>query len=132
MSQVYATPSDLAAYGLPKAALSGVPESTILAELQSASDLATEALRSRYTMPLVSWPSSLTSAVCKIAAYGLMGVRGYNPGAGADVNIRMRHDDAMAWLKGVCRQEIHPEVVDSVAPATKQYRPKVVGRERRT
>ena len=128
----YATPADLYIYGIPAAALQSLPPAMILEQLEGASRLADEYLKSRYTMPLVSWSSSLTAAVCKIAAYGLIGVRGFNPGAGADVNLRMRHDDAMSWLKAVSRQEVHPEVVDSVAPATKQYQPKVLSKERRT
>lgn len=129
---VYATPADLAAYGLPAAATASLPPATVAAALDDVSRLADGYLKSRYTMPLVSWGSELTSAVCKIAAYNLFCVRGFNPGSGADVNLRMRHDDAMTWLKAVSRQEVHPEVVDSVAPATKQYQPKVLSKERRT
>lgn len=54
----------------------------------------------------------LRRAVCCIAAYDLLSVRGYNP-EGADENLRLRYEDAIRWLKGVASGFIDPGLIDS-------------------
>ena len=111
MSQ-YAQVQDLTTYGLPATALQSpnLPVQVQNAALSDASDIADSYLRGRYSLPLIAWGSELTQAVCRIAAYNLLSVRGYNPGASADVNIRDRYVDAIDWLNKVQRQAVHPNV----------------------
>lgn len=105
-----ATVSDLPLYGANANALAPVPVLTQEAELLAATFEVFGYLASRYDNldTLVGWSTDLTSAVCKVAVYNLFCIRGFNPGSGSDVNLRMRYDDAIAWARGVSRHEIHP------------------------
>lgn len=117
MSTPYATTTQLAQYGAASTALSSVPSGTQTAAIAAASELADSYLRTRYSLPLLSWGSDLTRAVCQIAAYDVFVSRGYNPAAAADVNYRMRYEDAVAWLKSVARQEAQADVTPSANQA---------------
>lgn len=97
----YATMTDLARLGLPSAALSGVATETQEDALDAASSLADGYLTSRYALPLSAWGADLTACVAKLAAYDLMTTRGYAPEAGRDDQLRLRHEDAMRWLRDV-------------------------------
>jgi phage gp36-like protein len=111
----YATIEELYTYGAPAVAFGSLPSDVLTNALTAASSLADGFLRSRYAMPLTAWGSDLKQAVCKIATYEVLSVRGYNPAAGADVNLLNRHLEAMAWLKGVSRGEIHLDVTPALA-----------------
>jgi phage gp36-like protein len=103
----YATLADLYAIGIPENALSGV--------LDAACELA-DGYLSRYPRPFTTEDMGLRRAVCCIAAYDLLTARGYNPGSGADVNMRLRAEDAMRWLEKVAAGAINITTVTS-APA---------------
>ena len=113
MTAVYAVRADLPLYGANANALASVPTATQEAALAAASELADSYLRTRYVLPLLAWGNDLRRAVCQIATYDLFVTRGYNPAAAADVNYRMRYEDAIAWLKSVARQEAQADVVTS-------------------
>lgn len=107
----YATIAELYALGsAPEIAYGDLDDPTKLAALQAASEIVDDHIRARYSLPLIAWGFSITEATCKIAAYNLLSDRGYNPGAGADVNIRDRYVDAMAFLERVQKQQAHPNV----------------------
>lgn len=106
----YATITDLQRYGLPPEAIQGIADPTLQAELDAASTLADSYLRGRYALPLISYDVELTMQVCYIAAYNIMAARGYNPEQGADTIYENRWKLAVAWLRSVQRQEIHPNV----------------------
>jgi phage gp36-like protein len=109
----YATLTDLTTLGVPSAALSGVSTVEQQRALDAASTLADGYLRAKFTLP-ISIPSiDLVEAVCKVAAYSLLSVRGYNPETGSDPNVRDRYKDAIAWLKGVAEGSITPALTDS-------------------
>lgn len=97
----YATTTDLARFGLPAAALSGV-SATVQSEcLEAASDVADSYLRSRYSTPLQSYGSDLTQCVCALAAELILTTRGLDPSrANGDVVI-VRADRMRAWLRDV-------------------------------
>ena len=118
----YAQISDLTTYGLPPTALQSpnLPVQVVQGALNDASDIADSYLRGRYALPLLAWGTELTQAVCRIAAYNLLSVRGYNPAAAADVNIRDRYTDALDWLNKVQRQAVHPNVTPQPSQ-TPQY-----------
>ena len=109
----YADITDLPLYGVPQTALQSIPDALLTAQLQSASDYADSFFRARWgtaSVPLVAWDTAVREAVAKIAAYRLIRVRGFRPGSGSDSEIRKGHDDAVAWLDRVQRQQAHPLV----------------------
>lgn len=83
--------------------------------LSAASDIADSYFRAQYTLPLLSWGQDVIDAVCNIAAYRLMTLRGYGPEAGADSGFRKRYEDAIDWLKMVAKNETVPNLVDSAS-----------------
>lgn len=109
----YATTDDLAAMGLPEAALEGVALVDQQAALDSASAAIDSYLRARYSLPLVGWGDDLKKACCQLAAYALMVRRGYNPEAGRNDVLRRGHEDAEAWLLLVAKRVLHPDISDS-------------------
>lgn len=114
----YATTTDLTNAGLPAQSIQPLTAAQISAALQGASDFADTFLRARYTLPLLSWDSSLTEAVAKIAALRLLRIRGYSPTSTADQRFQQGHDEAVAWLNMVQRQQAHPLVVQSASTTT--------------
>jgi phage gp36-like protein len=109
----YAVPTDLQALSLTAAALTGISADEQQAALDSASGVADGYLASRYTLPITAYGQDLTRAVCNIAAYDLMSVRGYSPD-GSNSTIRDRYDDAIRWLERVAAGTVSPVgVVDS-------------------
>lgn len=126
----YATRAQLASIGVKGAAIATIPTADQDAALDAASALADGYLRSRYDVPRTTVGMDLTSAVCKIAAYDLLVVRGFNPQAGADVNIRMRYDDAIKWLEAVAKGLVH--LVDAAPLESSDFdQPRVVTSTRR-
>lgn len=107
----YATVADLYVYGAPEKAFGQLSTLAKDAALDSASNDVDSYIRGRYSMPLIEWDTSITEATCRIAAYNLLNVRGYNPAAGADINIKDRYDQSIAWLRLVQKQQAHPNVV---------------------
>lgn len=99
MASRYATTADMSTYGIPAAAISSVSAQTQPA-LDAASAKADSYLTNRYKLPLISWGTDLTSAVCAIAVFDLMALRGFAP-EGADDMIRGRAKDALSWLAQV-------------------------------
>ena len=130
----YATRAQLAQFGISAGALSSILPADQDAELQAASDRADDDLRRRYTMPVVApFPPSLIEAVCKIAVYNLLSVRGYAPDEGSNSNIRTRFEDAIAWLNEVGNGDKSPAIIDSssAVTSTTQVSPEVVTNARR-
>lgn len=110
----YATTTDLVRLGLPAAALTNVPSATQEAALDAASALMDGYLGSRKKLPLSAWGDDLRRAVCGVAGYDLMVTRGYNPEAGRDDQLRLRHEDAMRWARDFADGRIDsPAMVDA-------------------
>lgn len=108
MSQ-YAELADLASYGAKAAAFTGISDADKTKELVGASAIADGYLRSRYPLPIDTWSEDLRMRVVHLATYQLLCVRGFNPTAGADVNHRLRHEDAIKWLEKVSSGAVHIE-----------------------
>lgn len=122
----YASLNDLTTYGLPATALGALSSTVQQNALDEASSMIDSYLRGRYVLPLVAWGTEITQAACRIGAYNLLSVRGYNPAAGADVNIRDRYMDTVTWLGQVQRQAAHPNVTPSADPSNSMQQPQVV------
>lgn len=118
MSQ-YASPTEFRAFGLAAAAIASYNDSQLASFLTIASDWADGYLRSRYTLPLVSWSQDLKIAVCQYAKYLILDHRGYDPAdpTGASVITALRQ--AEQFWKDVDAGTRSLEVVEtSGAPRT--------------
>ena len=80
----YATPGDLATYGVSATALAPIDTPVQEAACEAASDVVDGYLRARYKLPLGDWGTDLIRVTAQIAVYDLLVVRGYNPAAGAE------------------------------------------------
>lgn len=97
-----------------------------LAALDSASVYVLGKIGNRYKRPLVDWEDDLRQAVAKIAAYELLCIRGFNPAAGADVNILQRRNQADEWATSVARQEISPNITGAANQSPSFNNPRIV------
>lgn len=113
----YATTADLVTYGMPTTALGQLTTVQQNAALAAASKIVDTYLRGRYALPLVAWGTEITDATCRIAAFNLLSVRGYNSASGADVGLRERYQDALEWLSAVQRRAAHPDVTETAVNA---------------
>lgn len=110
----YATTVQFFQFGLPQTALGAATIADVQAALDSASSLMDDYFNGRYNLPFVAVSLSVAEKCCHIAAFlFLSGVRGYNPDADADKNVKGRYDEALAWCDRVQRRAIHPIVTDS-------------------
>lgn len=127
----YCTSSDLPNLGISAVALAPIDSAVQDAACEAASAIADSFLRSRYKLPLTAWGVDLTQKTAILAVYDLLVVRGYNPSAGADVNIRLRYDDAMLWFLHISRQEVHPDVTPTQDQAAGYDDPRVMTNDQR-
>jgi phage gp36-like protein len=111
----YASLADLTLYGCPATSLGALSTDQQNAALSSASEVVDSYLRGRFSLPLTAWGVDITEATCRIAAYNLMNIRGYNPASAADVNLLDRYTAAISWLRDVQRQAAHPNVTPQQA-----------------
>lgn len=84
-------------------------------QLLRASEFVDGFLRQQFVLPLSRWGSDLVQAVCDVAAYRLVCLRGFNPEA--DGQYQDNFDRAERWLKDVAKGLISPDVVDSSSDA---------------
>jgi phage gp36-like protein len=106
-------------------AIQTLDDATVDAALTSASLTADGYMRGRFSLPLTAWDMGIREKVAYIAGYNLMSQRGMNPGAGADVNFRMRYEDAIRWFEGVQRQAVHPLVTETLVPVPRYEFPQI-------
>jgi phage gp36-like protein len=106
----YATITDLYTYGAPQKAFGQLTNTVLQAALDSASNYADGYLRNRWSLPLISWDTSITEIVCRIATYNLLSTRGFNPASGGDSNVEDRWKRAIRDLELIEKQQITPLV----------------------
>jgi phage gp36-like protein len=116
----YCTDGELTTYGAPATAFGTISLAIRDGAREAASRIVDSFLRGRYALPLIAWGTEITETTARIAAYNLLNVRGYNPAAGADTNIRDRYIGAILWLKDVQRRAAHPDVTPATADAQHQ------------
>lgn len=110
---VYANLDDLDAHGMSGGALAKIPPSQRCAALAATTIDMNGKLGLRYDLPIIEWDVDIVRACCKITAYELLSVKGFNPD-GDDSNVRTRYDDAWDWLNDVATSEATPVgIVDS-------------------
>lgn len=122
----YATVAQLYIYGAPEKSFGQLSTEQKEGAITAASDVVDTYFRGRYQLPLVTWDISVTENTCRIAAYNLLSIRGYNPASGADVNILSRYEQAIEWLNKVQRQQAHPNVTPSFADSPTYHQPMVI------
>jgi len=106
----YCDVSDLSTYGVSAVALDPIDPTIQQGACDAASAIVDSYLRDRFKLPLSRWGVDLRQKTAVLAVYDLLVVRGYNPSAGADVNLRLRYQDTLEWLLRVARQEVQPDV----------------------
>lgn len=104
---LYAVLDDVGRHALPLHTLTGVSAEDKAAALLGATDEADSYLAKAIDLPLTSWSEALTMHVARIAAYGIMLRRGFQP-EGVDALIVKMRDDAIAWLKMVAAGTVEP------------------------
>lgn len=102
---------------LPAVATSPTPAQRQQAALDAASTYADAYLDDKFTLPILTPSPDLVVAVCAIAGWNLLRVRGFNPEDGANVAIRYGYEDAVKWLRDVAAGRITPQLVDSSGAA---------------
>lgn len=110
----YATTAQLAQYSLGSLALGGsISTADQQAELDAASLEMDGYLAAQYSLPLTSWGTTLAVHVCNVAAYRLLGRRGYRAG-GVDQGFRERYEDAIKWATKIAQGTLSPpDIVDA-------------------
>lgn len=110
----YASLAQFFQYGLPETVLGARPMADVQSALDAASAKMDSYFNGRYNMPLLTVSLDVAIVCCHLAAFLFMsGDRGYNPDAGADVNIKARYVEAIEWCDRVQRRALHPIITDS-------------------
>jgi hypothetical protein len=128
----YATLTDL--YNtIPASQLGALTTTQQQAALDARSAYADAKMRARYALPLGQpYDPALVRAVCDLAAWDLIQLRGYNPRSGSDVNYQIRaigvdgKGGAQRLLDDVERQCAHFAVVEAISPSPAIPSPLVV------
>lgn len=104
---LYAVLDDVGRHALPLAAIASVSNEDKAAALLGATDEADSYLSKAPSidLPLTDWSEALTMHVARIAAYGIMLRRGFQP-EGVDALIVQMRADAIAWLKMVAEGKV--------------------------
>lgn len=124
----YATAADFDKYGLPVAALDGFT-GDIDDLLIQATGTVNSYLRGRYKVPFVTPPDEIIRAVCIVAAYDLLNVRGFDASAAADNAVVERYKDltgrpfAPGWLDRISQGRISLDVASDLTPSTGEGAP---------
>jgi phage gp36-like protein len=126
---VYSTEADFLVLGLPAVALDGVTDTS---DWRSAAAGQIDSyLRGRYRLPLVApYPAEIVEVECKLAAYGFISNRGFDPEAGANQNIVLRYKDARDWLKALSEGKVNLDVAADQTSARAEGGPIVASRSR--
>lgn len=111
----YCDVPDLGRFGVNAEALERMSdEETKIPAIQGASAMIDDYLRDQFTLPLITWGTSIRRAAAIIAVYDIFTVRGGKPGDNPEDSIlQIRYDDVIKWLKLVATGTVAPDVVDS-------------------
>jgi phage gp36-like protein len=123
MSQ-YCTLAQFQTLGITPAARVRFSDDSCTAQLIAASGIADSYLASQFTLPIVTYDTSLTLAVANIAAYNLYCQYGFNPAnSPADQLIQIKYENAIKWLSQIRDEELFPQWTDSssTVPAAGPY-----------
>jgi len=116
MATRYATLEQFYKFGAPRPAVEGIPTEDIGDQLDVASSVADSKIGLVVDLPITEWSLALTIAVCRIAAYQVMFVRGFNP-EGPDSLFKDNLKYAMEWLDCAKRSDVLPPTSPEDPPA---------------
>jgi phage gp36-like protein len=132
----YATALQFSALGLPAVALNGFT-GDVNDHLLNASGVVDTYLRGRYLLPLVSpYPQEIINAVCLIAAWTVLNIRGFDPSSGTDVNVRTRYEDMTGrpgqkgWLQQLSSGLVNLDLAADASSGVNDGGPIVASRSR--
>ncbi len=135
MATRYAEIADARRLGLGARAFSDEDLTALNSNLDASSAEADSYLGNQYKLPLTAWGEDLKAAVCKIAVYEFLSVRGLSPEPGSpDGNILKRAEQARVWLRDVGAGKATPtEIADSTpnVPGTPGFEPEVISSSQR-
>lgn len=120
----YADESDLCVHGAPASAFGTLDSATKLKALEGASADLDAVISSQGAVPLTVWGEDVRKKIVHLATYDLLCRVGFNPNAGADVNYRLRSDDARAWLRDIGKGIVRP-IVTFATPRADGAQPSV-------
>lgn len=127
----YATRADLPRFGLRSPALSGIATADQDRALLVASRFFDTLIGPRHAPPLTTWGDDVTRAVCIIAAWDLIGEKGFSPDSPGGGNWLVRYEQIVSWAKDVgAGRAVLVGVVDS-SPDTEGGSPEVYSVEPR-
>lgn len=113
----YPTLADLAACGLPPTALATISNADKTQALEDNSALADTYIGDKYQLPLSApYDRALIRMICYLAAWDLLGLRGYNPSDPTDQVVQYKADQAMKFLIRVAEGQARLNVTQG-APA---------------
>ncbi len=118
----YAAPAQLVQLAINAVALGSITNADQQAALDAASTELDGYLASQYVLPLSSWGTDLTEHTCHIAAYRLMGRRGYRAG-GVDQGFKERYDDAIRWATKISTGTVSPPGIIDSSPNLREGAP---------
>ena len=98
----YATPADLEVSGIPLASLSSIDKTVQQRMLDRVSSEIDLSLRDQITLPIVGAVDPiLTDICCRIGAWRLLALRGFDPDSDGDKVVRQLERDAQVLLKEI-------------------------------
>lgn len=110
---VYCDAVDITNFAVPERAISEVSADRRIAACIAASDEADGYLATRYTFPLLAWPTNMREHCANIAAASLFRRRGVDPQS-ADAIVFDGRDQARSWFKQIANGLVKPPgIVDS-------------------
>ena len=119
----YASRTDLYRLGVAEGALANVATADQDQALEDNSRLADSYCRPRHSVPFPSpYPREIVRAVCAMAAWDLLSVRGYNPEAGGD-SLMQRAEKAVLWLRDIGSGKAQLSDAADATPATQEAAP---------
>jgi phage gp36-like protein len=92
------------------------PTTEIVQHLANASSRMDSYLGIPFCLPLRQWGDDVKGCACDIAAYTLMGRRGFNPTAGSSDLFLTKFNAAVRWLEHVGQEKAKPSGVVDSAP----------------
>lgn len=115
----YATTAEFDVHGIRPAALpAAISSGDKTAAITAASGKADSYLASRFRLPLLSWGTDLTQAVCAMAAFELIAtLMLFQPEASANAVLMERNERAVKWLTQVSKGEATPAGIVESEPA---------------
>ena len=118
--QLYATPEDLVAYGLPASALQGVPYEQQARACLASSAEAEGYLGSAYTLPLTGWDIGTRMHVAALAAFQIMRSRGFDADSGKDATLEIGRSEAITWLNRIANGKLRPPAILDGTPTGRE------------